>query len=69
MTRRVKERLYKLVANPPKGSKLEAAKRYGVDLTLNLRSLAQTPAERVRDMESALRFALDLRAAGERAGL
>jgi hypothetical protein len=69
MTRRQKERLYKLVLNPPKGSKLEAAKKYGVDLTLNLRLLALTPNERVKEHDRALRLALDLRAAGERARL
>jgi hypothetical protein len=63
MTREEHERLYKLVQNPPPGSKMEAAKEYGVDLTLNLRSLTRTPAERVREMEAALRFAEELRRA------
>jgi hypothetical protein len=49
MTREEHERLYELVQNPPPGSKMEAAKAYGVDLTLNLRSLTRTPAERVRE--------------------
>ena len=35
MTREEHERLYALVQNPPQGSKMEAAKVYGVDLTLN----------------------------------
>lgn len=39
MTREEHERLYALVQNPPPGSKIEAAKAHGVDLTLNLRSL------------------------------
>jgi hypothetical protein len=34
---------------------MEAAKIHGVDLTLNLHSLARTPAERVREMEAALK--------------
>jgi hypothetical protein len=42
---------------------MEAAKVYGVDLTLNLRSLTRTPAERVREMEAALKFAEELRRA------
>ena len=42
MTREEHERLYALVQNPPPGSKMEAAKVYGVDLTLNLRSLTRT---------------------------
>jgi len=63
MTREEHERLYALVQNPPPGSKMEAAKMCGVDLTLNLRSLTRTPAERVREMEAALRFAEELRRA------
>ena len=39
----------------------QAAKEFGVDLTLNLRSLRLSPAERVREMESALKFAEQLR--------
>ena len=63
MTREEHERLYAFVQNPPPGSKMEAAKVYGVDLTLNLRSLTRTPAERVREMEAALEFAEELRRA------
>ena len=63
MTREEHERLYAMVQNPPPGSKMEAAKEYGVDLTLNLRSLTRTPAERVREMETALKFAEELRRA------
>jgi hypothetical protein len=63
MTREEHERLYQLVQNPPPGSKMEAAKEYGVDLTLNLRSLARTPAERILEMEAALKFAEELRRA------
>ncbi|HEX4606075.1 MAG TPA: hypothetical protein VH724_18890 [Candidatus Angelobacter sp.] len=47
---------------------MEAASDYGVDLTLNLRSLTRTPAERVREMEAALKFAEDLRRAASRLG-
>jgi hypothetical protein len=54
MTREEHERLYALVQNPPPGSKIEAAKEYGVDLTLNLRRLLLTPTERAREMEGAL---------------
>jgi hypothetical protein len=63
MTREEHERLYALVQNPPPGSKMEAAKVFGVDLTLNLRSLTHTPTERVREMEAALKFAEELRRA------
>ncbi|HXB19889.1 MAG TPA: hypothetical protein VNV88_00840 [Candidatus Solibacter sp.] len=63
MTVDAQYRLFNLVNNPPPGSKIEAAKLYGVDLTLNLRRLALTPTERVREMEGALRFMEELRRA------
>jgi len=50
------ERLLDLIANPPPGSKIEAAIKFGVDLSLNVRSLQLTPAERVLEMERALRL-------------
>ncbi|MCU1310331.1 MAG: hypothetical protein JWO20_1456 [Candidatus Angelobacter sp.] len=55
------ELLFELVKNPPTGSKIKAAKEFGVDLTLNLRSLRLSPAERVQEMESALKFSEQLR--------
>jgi len=63
MTPEEQRRLYDLVANPPPGSKIEAAKKFGIDLTLNLRRLALTPTERSREMEGALRFLMKLRRA------
>ena len=63
MTREEQQRLFDLVANPPPGSKIEAAKQYGIDLTLNLRRLALTPTERIREMEGALRLVMELRRA------
>lgn len=56
MTIEEQKRLYDLVVNPPPGSKIEAAKRYGVDLTLNLQSLRLTPSERAQEMNRALGF-------------
>jgi hypothetical protein len=54
MTRREEKRLLELIKNPPRGSKVEAAKRHGVDLTLNVRRLALSPTQRAREMEGAL---------------
>jgi hypothetical protein len=62
MTREEQERLFALVADPPPGSEIEAAKKYGVDLSLLVRSLTLTPDERVREAEDALLFAESLRA-------
>lgn len=63
MTLEEQKRLYELVQNPPPGSKIEAAKQYGVDLTLNLRRLAMTPTERVQEMEAALELVHELQRA------
>src|SRR5262249_23042859 len=60
------QRLCALVADPPPGSKIEAAKKHGVDLTLTLRSLTLTPEERVKEMENALQFAENLRTPNNR---
>ncbi len=54
MTRSEEARLLELINNLPRGSKIEAAKHYGVDLTLTLRRLKLTPAQRAREMEGAL---------------
>ena len=37
--------------NPLPGSRIEAAKRYGIDLTLLIEQLRLTPGERVRRMQ------------------
>ncbi len=63
MTQEEQTRLYELVQNPPPGSKIEAAKAYGVDLTLNLASLFLTPLERIREMERAQKFVEKMREA------
>ncbi len=39
--------------NPRPGSRIEAAKNYGVDLTLLIEQLRLTPAERIRKLEQA----------------
>ena len=39
--------------HPAPGSRIEAARKYGVDLTLLLEQLRLTPAERVRKLERA----------------
>lgn len=49
-------RLIELISSPPSGSKIEAAIKFGVDLSLNVRGLELSPTERVKEMESALRF-------------
>ena len=46
---RAEERLL----HPPRGSRMEAARDYGVDLTLLVEQLRLTPAERARKLELA----------------
>jgi hypothetical protein len=39
--------------NPPPGGRIEAARDYGIDLTLLVERLRKTPEERVRDLQLA----------------
>lgn len=64
MTREEHQELWELIQNPPPGSKIAAAKEFGIDLTLNLRLLQLTPTERAERMSQALEFAMELRRAG-----
>jgi hypothetical protein len=64
MSPELHRRLYELIKNPPPGSKIAAAKEFGIDLTLNLRSLTLTPAQRSEEMERALEFMKALEQAG-----
>lgn len=66
MTREEQNRMLELIANPPPGGKIEAAKAYGVDLSLLAHNLSLTPTERAQAMESALRLIEDLREAAAR---
>jgi hypothetical protein len=53
MTREERIRLTQLIVEPPPGSKLAAAKEYGIDLTLLVESLELTPTERLRRLDKA----------------
>jgi hypothetical protein len=64
MTNEEQKRLWELIQSPPPGSKIEAAKNFGVDLTLNLRLLQLTLTERAERMSQALEFAMEMRRAG-----
>jgi hypothetical protein len=41
--------------HPSPGSRIEAAREHGIDLTLLVERLRRTPEERVRDLQQALR--------------
>lgn len=40
--------------NPPPGSRIAAARDFGIDLTLLIERLRKTPEERVRDLQHAI---------------
>lgn len=49
------KKIEELVLNPPPGSKIEAAKEFGIDLTLLLSQLRKTPQERLDDLQKSMR--------------
>ncbi len=51
MNRQEHKQLYELIQSPPLGSKMEAVKNYGIDLTLLLHNLTLTPVERIKQTE------------------
>jgi hypothetical protein len=51
MKRTIEEKLL----NPKPGSKIAAAKEFGIDLTLLIKTLRMTPNERVKDMQESMR--------------
>lgn len=59
---RAEERL----RNPRPGSRIEAAQRFGIDLTLLMASLRLSPAERVRTMLDVAEVAEQVRGAARR---
>jgi hypothetical protein len=52
--------------NPAPGSRIEAAQRYGIDLTLLISQLRLTPAERARQMHEVSRVAEKVRGAARK---
>jgi len=61
------ERLKKigeLFANPRPGSKVAAAKEFGIDLTLTFEQLKKTPQQRVEDLQSIMRSFEEIARAG-----
>lgn len=56
MTAEQRKLAYELITNPPPGSKLAAAKEWGVDLTLLVQNLDRTPTERARGLSVGARI-------------
>jgi hypothetical protein len=63
-----RERLIRLINDPPSGSKIAEAKEYGIDLTLLVRRLELSPTARLEELESAQEFIEQLRAAARDRG-
>ena len=55
-----------LLRNPRPGSRIAAAKEYGVDLTLLIEKIRLSPAERVRRMQDVIEVAQQVRGAARR---
>lgn len=58
------EKIRQLIMNPRPGSKVEAATKFGIDLTLTFGQLKKTPQERVEDQQSAMRSFEEIAKAG-----
>ncbi len=61
MTRSAEEKLRELIANPPEGSAIAEAKKFGVDLYGILENLKLTPGERFRRAAEETDFVRRLR--------
>jgi hypothetical protein len=66
MTSDQRKRALRLIAHPPRGSKLASAKKYGVDLTLLVENLSLTPTERAKKLSNGAKALQQLRRSGER---
>jgi hypothetical protein len=56
MTSDERDALIALTSDPPRGSKLAAARDFGLDLSLFVSSLELTPTERARRLSAAASF-------------
>jgi hypothetical protein len=63
MDKTQRDELIRLIAPPAAGSKIAAAKDFGIDLTLLVRRLELTPTERLQELADAQAFVQELQAA------
>ncbi|MGO9272355.1 MAG: hypothetical protein ACLQOO_19355 [Terriglobia bacterium] len=64
MTAEERELLIQLINDPPPGSKIAAAREFGIDLTLAVSQLERTPTERFLNLAAAQSFLEEMRRAG-----
>jgi hypothetical protein len=60
------ERAAARLRNPAPGSRIEAAKKFGIDLTLLIENLRLSPAERVEQLHGACTVMEEVRGAARR---
>lgn len=58
------EKIRQLIMNPRPGSKVAAAKDFGIDLTLTFGQLRKSPQERIDDLQSLMRDFEEIARAG-----
>ena len=63
MDKAQRDELIRLITSPPAGSKIAAAKDFGIDLTLLVRRLELTPTERLQELAAAQAFVQKAQAA------
>jgi hypothetical protein len=61
----MKSSIEERLLNPRPGSKVAAAKEFGIDLTLLLKNLRLTPQQRVDQMQRVMRFHHEIREQGK----
>jgi hypothetical protein len=57
----MKRSLEDKLLNPRPGSKVAAAKEFGIDLTLTLKNLRLTPQQRIDQLQEVMRFHHEIR--------
>jgi len=59
------EKIRQRIMNPRPGSKVAAAKDFGIDLTLTFEQLKKNPQERIEDLQSAMKSFDEIARVGE----
>ena len=63
MDKTQRDELIRLITFPPAGSRIAAAKEFGIDLTLLIRTLEMSPTERLQQLTAVQAFFQELRSA------
>ena len=63
MDKAQRESLIRLITSPPAGRTIAAAKEFGIDRTLLIRTLEMSPTERLQQLTAVQAFVQELRSA------